>query len=52
MKQTKLVLAQAVLWAAAILAVALVEERSAAVPLLAVLATLSLGLISSRVEPK
>jgi len=42
MKQAKLVLAQAVLWAAAILAVALVEERSADDQLLAVLATLSL----------
>lgn len=48
MKDTKLVLSQAILWAAAILVVAMVEDQSDAVSLLAVLATVALGFVSSR----
>ena len=48
MKDTKLVLSQAILWSAAILVVAMVEDQGDAVPLLAVLATMAIGLVSSR----
>ena len=50
MKDTKLLLSQAILWAAAILVVAMVEDRSDAVPLLAVLATIAIGFVSSRAK--
>ena len=50
MKDTKLVLSQAILWAAAILVVAMVEDKSDAVPLLAVLATIAIGFVSSRAK--
>lgn len=50
MKNTKLVLSQAILWAAAILVVARVEDQKDAVPLLAVLATIAIGFVSSRAE--
>ena len=52
MKDTKLVLSQAILWAAAILAVAMVEDQGDAVPLLAVLATMVIGLVSSRTRAR
>ena len=50
LKDTKLVLSQAILWAAAILVVAMVEDQGDAVPLLAVLATMAIGLVSSQGE--
>ena len=50
MKDTKLVLSQAILWAAAILVVAMVEDQSDVVPLLAVLATIAIGFVSSRAK--
>lgn len=52
MKDTKLVLSQAILWAAAILVVAMVEDQGDAVPLLAVLATMAIGLVSSRTSAR
>ena len=45
MKQ-KLIVSQALMWAAAILVVALVDEKASAVPILVVLATISLGSLS------
>ena len=50
MKDTKLVLSQAILWAAAILVVAMVDQGDA-VPL-AVLATMAIGLVSSRTRAR
>lgn len=50
MKDTKLVLSQAILWAAAILVVAMVENQNDAVPLLAVLATIAVGFVSGRAK--
>lgn len=52
MKDTKLVLFQAILWAAAILVVAMVEDQGDAVPLLSVLATMAIGLVSSRTRAR
>ena len=49
MKDTKLVLSQAILWAAAILVVAMVEDQGDAVPLLA---TMAIGLVSSRTRAR
>lgn len=46
MKDTKLVLSQA------ILVVAMVEDQGDAVPLLAVLATMAIGLVSSRTRAR
>ena len=46
MKDTKLVLSQA------ILVVAMVEDQGDAVPLLAVLATMAIGLVSSRTKAR
>ena len=45
MKQ-KLIISQALMWAAAILVVALVDDKASAVPILVVLATISLGSLS------
>lgn len=50
MKNTRIT-SHAVMWAAAILVVALVAEKESAIPILVVLATLSLGILNKSDKP-